>query len=187
MSRPSPLHLAVALDGAGWHIFQVGDSDEGREFAAASADAIFSLHSQLRDGQAFYTDVKRRLARYGRHPDQPLILPAATFVLAGTDAEAQELAREVRSQQVSGQTAIKFAEQLWNRDLSGLDPDGKDRALVADRVDTQFAGSPGQVADQLGRLRDATGADELIITTITHQHADRVRSFRLPAGEWARR
>ena len=45
-------------------------------------------------------------------------------MLAGTDAEAQELAHEVRLQQVSGQTAIKFAEQLWNRDLSGLDPDG---------------------------------------------------------------
>ena len=53
-----------------------------------------------------------------------LILPAATFVLAGTDAEAAELAREVRLQQVSGQTAIRFAEQLWNRDLSGYDPDG---------------------------------------------------------------
>ncbi len=105
-------------------IFQAGDSDEGREFAAASADAIFSRHSQLHDGQAFYTDVKRRLARYGRHPDQLLILPAATFVLGDTDAAAQELAREVRLQQVSGQTAIKFAEQLWNRDLSGLDPDG---------------------------------------------------------------
>ncbi len=74
------------------------------------------------DGQAFYADVKRRLARYGRRPDELLILPAATFVLADTDAEAQELAREVRLQQVSGQTAIKFAEQLWNRDLSGLRP-----------------------------------------------------------------
>ncbi len=105
-------------------IFQAGDSDEGREFAASSADAIFSRHSQLADGQAFYADVKRRLARYGRHPDQLLILPAATFVLAGTDAQARELAREVRLQQVSGQTAIKFAEQLWNRDLPGLDPDG---------------------------------------------------------------
>ncbi len=105
-------------------IFQAGDSDEGREFAASSADAIFSRHSQLADGQAFYTDVKRRLPRYGRRPGELLILPAATFVLAGTDAEAQELAREVRRQQVSGQTAIKFAEQLWNRDLSGLDPDG---------------------------------------------------------------
>ena len=105
-------------------IFQAGDSDEGREFAASSADAIFSRHSQLADGQAFYADVKGRLARYGRRHDQLLILPAATFVLADTDEQARELAREVREQQVSGQTAIKFAEQLWNRDLSGLDPDG---------------------------------------------------------------
>jgi FMN-dependent oxidoreductase (nitrilotriacetate monooxygenase family) len=105
-------------------IFQAGDSDEGREFAASSADAIFSRHSQLAAGQAFYADVKRRLARYGRRADQLLILPAATFVLADTDGEAQERAREVRRQQVSGATAIKFAEQLWNRDLSGLDPDG---------------------------------------------------------------
>jgi FMN-dependent oxidoreductase (nitrilotriacetate monooxygenase family) len=105
-------------------IFQAGDSDEGREFAASSADAIFSRHSKVEDGQAFYADVKGRLARYGRTPDQLLILPAATFVLAGTDAEARELAREVRLQQVSGQTAIKFLEQLWNRDLSGYDPDG---------------------------------------------------------------
>jgi len=34
-------------------------------------------------------------------------------------------------------------------------------------------------------LRDATGADELIITTITHDHADRVRSYELLAREWA--
>lgn len=36
-------------------------------------------------------------------------------------------------------------------------------------------------------LRDATGADELIITTITHRHADRLRSYDLLAREWQRR
>jgi FMN-dependent oxidoreductase (nitrilotriacetate monooxygenase family) len=105
-------------------IFQAGDSEEGREFAASSADAIFSRHGTLTDGQAFYADVKGRLAKYGRTPDQLLILPAATFVLGSTDEEAAELAHQVRLQQVSGQTAIKFLEQLWNRDLSGYDPDG---------------------------------------------------------------
>jgi FMN-dependent oxidoreductase (nitrilotriacetate monooxygenase family) len=105
-------------------IFQAGDSEEGREFAASSADAIFSRHGTLEDGQAFYKDVKGRLARYGRSRDELLILPAATFVLADTDDDAVALAREVRLQQVSGQTAIRFVEQLWNRDLSGYDPDG---------------------------------------------------------------
>jgi FMN-dependent oxidoreductase (nitrilotriacetate monooxygenase family) len=105
-------------------IFQAGDSDEGREFAAASADAIFSRHGTLQEGQPFYADVKGRLARYGRTPEELLILPAATFILAGTDTDAQELAGEVRFQQVSGQTAIRFLEQVWARDLSDYDPDG---------------------------------------------------------------
>ena len=105
-------------------IFQAGDSDEGREFAAAGADAIFSRHSTLDDGQAFYKDVKGRLATYGRRNEDLLILPAATFVLADTDADAADLAHEIRLQQVSGQTAVKFLEQLWNRDLSDHDPDG---------------------------------------------------------------
>lgn len=63
----------------------------------------------------------------------------------------------------------------------------EDRALVADRVETQFVGSPQRVADQLEQLQEATDADELIVTTITHGHADRVRSYRLLAEEWHRR
>lgn len=105
-------------------VFQAGDSEEGREFAAADADAIFSRHGTLEEGRAFYADVKGRLARYGHSRDELLILPAATFVLGATDAEARERAREVRRQQVSGQTALRFLEQVWNRDLSGYDPDG---------------------------------------------------------------
>jgi FMN-dependent oxidoreductase (nitrilotriacetate monooxygenase family) len=105
-------------------IFQAGDSDQGRDFAASQADAIFSRHSTLGAGQAFYEDVKGRLSRYGRHREELLILPAATFVIGDTDAEAEELAHEIRLAQVSPQTAIKFLEQLWNRDLSDHDPDG---------------------------------------------------------------
>ncbi|MET8752920.1 NtaA/DmoA family FMN-dependent monooxygenase [Streptomyces sp. NPDC004667] len=105
-------------------IFQAGDSDEGREFAAADADAIFGRYATLEEGRAFYADVKGRLARYGRTPDQLKILPAATFVLGDTDADARELAHEVRLAQVSGATAITYLEQVWNRDLSAYDPDG---------------------------------------------------------------
>ena len=105
-------------------ILQAGDSEEGREFAAASADAIFSRHAEPEAGRAFLADVKGRLARYGRAPEDLKILPSATFVLGDTDAEAAERAEVVRYQQVSPQTAIVFAEQLWNTDLSGRDPDG---------------------------------------------------------------
>ncbi|MDP9844355.1 NtaA/DmoA family FMN-dependent monooxygenase [Streptosporangium lutulentum] len=103
---------------------QAGDSEEGREFAASTADAVFSRHSTLEAGQAFYRDVKSRLAGHGRSPDSLKILPGVTFALGDTDAEARENADHIRRQQVSPQTAILLLEQLWNRDLSSYDPDG---------------------------------------------------------------
>ncbi|SEG55589.1 FMN-dependent oxidoreductase, nitrilotriacetate monooxygenase family [Actinacidiphila yanglinensis] len=105
-------------------IFQAGDSEQGREFAASAADAIFTRHGTLDAGKAFYADVKGRLAKYGRTPEQLLILPGVTFVLGDTEADAREKADVIRHQQVSGATAITFVERLWNRDLTAYDPDG---------------------------------------------------------------
>ena len=105
-------------------VLQAGDSDPGRELAAATADAIFSRHSRPDRARAFYADVKGRLARYGRAPDELKIIPATTFALGDTPEEAAERARHIRRQQVSPQTAILQLEQVWNRDLSAYDPDG---------------------------------------------------------------
>jgi FMN-dependent oxidoreductase (nitrilotriacetate monooxygenase family) len=150
-------------------IFQAGDSNEGRDFAAASADAIFSRHSTLEAGQSFYADVKGRLARHGRLPSDLLILPAATFVLGDTDHEARELAHEIRRQQVSGQTAIRFLEQVWNRDLSAYDPDGPlpdidpeigDNTVVKGRASVRLYRDPAATAE---RWRAKAGAEHLSI------------------------
>jgi FMN-dependent oxidoreductase (nitrilotriacetate monooxygenase family) len=105
-------------------LIQAGNSDEGREFGASTVDAIFSLHGTLDAGRAFYADVKGRMPRYRRDPDDLKILPAATFVLGDTEADAHERARHIRLQQVGPQTAIAFLEQVWGRDLSAYDPDG---------------------------------------------------------------
>jgi FMN-dependent oxidoreductase (nitrilotriacetate monooxygenase family) len=105
-------------------IFQAGDSTGGRELAAATSDAVFSRHSKLRDAQTFYTDVKSRLARYGRAPEDLKITPAATYVIGDTADDAVERARHIRRQQVSPQTAILLLEQVWNRDLSAYDAEG---------------------------------------------------------------
>lgn len=144
-------------------IFQAGDSDEGREFAASSADAIFSRHSELAGGQAFYRDVKSRLARYGRDPEDLKILPAATFVLGDTDAEAAERAHEVSRQQVSGATAIAFLERVWNRDLSDLDPDGPLPTVDPDVSD-------GTVAQ--GRADTVSGTEALRVARAWRERAE---------------
>lgn len=101
-----------------------GNSSEGREIAAAQADMVFCKERDLEDGQAFYADVKRRLARYGRAWDDLKIMPGASYVLGDTEEEARERAEHIRREQVSPQTAIAFLEQIWGQDLSGYDPDG---------------------------------------------------------------
>ncbi|EST33346.1 NtaA/DmoA family FMN-dependent monooxygenase [Streptomyces roseochromogenus] len=105
-------------------IIQAGDSDTGREFAAAEADVVFSKYNRLDQARSFYRDVKGRLARHGRTPDRLKILPTATVVVADSDAEAAAYADEITRAQVSPQTAIAHLEAVWGRDLSGYDPDG---------------------------------------------------------------
>jgi alkanesulfonate monooxygenase SsuD/methylene tetrahydromethanopterin reductase-like flavin-dependent oxidoreductase (luciferase family) len=118
---------------------------------------------------------------------RPYVAVSADVVVAGDEATARELAagygpwvRSIRS----GEGAIAFPTPEQARAHAWT---AADRELVADRVDTQFVGSPGQVADQLEQLQEATGADELIVTTITHDHADRIHSYELLAGEWQHR
>ncbi|OBI46457.1 NtaA/DmoA family FMN-dependent monooxygenase [Mycobacterium sp. E796] len=105
-------------------LLQAGDSADGRAFGARNADALFTLHSSLQDGQRYYADVKGRAASYGRDPNRLKVFPAATFVIGDTDAEAHDRARHIRYQQVSGATAIAMLEQVWGRELSDHDPDG---------------------------------------------------------------
>ena len=105
-------------------VIQAGDSGEGREFAARTADVIFTRHGTLEDGRAFYADVKGRLAKYGRSVDDLKIMPGVSVILGDTAAEAQERAAEIRRQQVSPQNAILAVEQIWGTDLSSYDPDG---------------------------------------------------------------
>jgi hypothetical protein len=50
----------------------------------------------------------------------------------------------------------------------------------------QFVGSAATVTKGLRVPHAATGADEILVTTITYDHADRVRSFELLAQESGR-
>jgi alkanesulfonate monooxygenase SsuD/methylene tetrahydromethanopterin reductase-like flavin-dependent oxidoreductase (luciferase family) len=133
------------------------------------------------------TEAYRAAFRPSTELDQPYVSVSADAVVADDEATARHLAagyglwvRSIRT----AEGAIPFPTPDEARAHTWTDAD---RELVTDRVETQFVGSPVQVADQLERLRDATEADELIITTITHDHQDRVRSYRLLAEEWARR
>ena len=70
-------------------IVQAGSSEDGKELAAATAEAIFTAWTSLAEAQAFYRDVKGRMAKYGRRPEQLLVLPGISPVIGRTEEEAQ--------------------------------------------------------------------------------------------------
>ena len=115
---------------------------------------------------------------------EPYVMVSADVVVAGTDDRAHELAAGyglwVRSAR-SDAGAMRFPSPETAAAFEWTD---EDRALVEDRVTTQFTGAPATVAKQLRVLAEATGADELLVTTITYRHEDRARSYELLAGQW---
>ena len=75
-------------------IFQAGDSEQGRELGARTADAIFTHTASVEAGVAFRADIHRRAAAYGRAPEEVLIVPGISITVGDTDADARELERE---------------------------------------------------------------------------------------------
>lgn len=146
-------------------LLQAGDSEQGRAFGARHADAMFTLHSSLRDGQRYYADVKGRARSYGRDPDQLKVFPAATFVIGDTPDQAREKARQISYQQVSGATAIAMLEQVWGRDLSDYDPDGPlpDIDPIADAAISQGRVRHADPVAVARRYRERSQAENLSI------------------------
>lgn len=71
-------------------IFQAGSSDVGRELAARTAEAVFTPQHTLEGAQAFYKDVKGRMAKYGRSSDHMKIMPGLNPIVGRTEREAEE-------------------------------------------------------------------------------------------------
>lgn len=113
---------------------------------------------------------------------QPYVVVSADAVVADTDEEAEYLASSF-GQWVysirSGHGAIPYPDPKTAKPLTD-----EQAELVADRVATQFVGSAVTVAEKLEGLQRATGASELVVTSATHVHKDRLRSFELLGKEW---
>ena len=176
---------AVPGEGADAEVWILGSSGGQSAQVAGQHGLPFAANYHVSPATVLEAaDGYRAAFRPSAVADRPHLLVSADVVVAEDDATARELAapyglwvRSIRS----GGGAIPFpapaeaAAHHWTEE---------DEALVADRITTQFVGSPATVAKGLRVLQDATGADEILVTTITHDHADRVRSFELLAQEW---
>ncbi len=78
-------------------VAQAGSSDDGRELAARTAEAIFTAQLEMADALAFGKDVRSRAERYDRGPDEIKILPGILPMVGESDGEAQDKFGQLQS------------------------------------------------------------------------------------------
>ncbi|HWG03557.1 MAG TPA: LLM class flavin-dependent oxidoreductase [Beijerinckiaceae bacterium] len=111
-------------------IAQAGASEPGRELAARTADLIYAAQQELDGAQAFYSDVKGRMSKYGRAPEELLVMPGLNPIIGRTDAEAQEKSAMLQ-EFVHPSAGLSAASTIFG-DLSGYPLDGPPPDLDVD-------------------------------------------------------
>ncbi|WP_229069086.1 LLM class flavin-dependent oxidoreductase [Actinoplanes sp. DH11] len=103
-------------------LVQAGSSEDGKEFAAKWAEAVFTAQPTLAESRAFYADLKRRAAAAGRDPDHVVILPGIVPIIGDTEAEARELDAELE-RLIAPQYALATLAQTLRVPPEALDLD----------------------------------------------------------------
>ncbi|MCU1529345.1 MAG: hypothetical protein JWP75_3108, partial [Frondihabitans sp.] len=104
-------------------LFQAGASEDGKNLAAATADAVFTLGSgTLESAQELYQDYKRRVEAAGRDRDALAVMPMLAPVIGSTESEARERA-DLILELTPDQVALDLLSHRLETDLSAHDPD----------------------------------------------------------------
>jgi alkanesulfonate monooxygenase len=174
-------------------VIVAGSSDGAKELAAEQGDAMFTAQPDFEGAKKFYADVKGRMAKYGRSPDELHLIPGAMVIVGRTDEEAREK-HQIFKEAIDLEFGILYLSALAQADLSKLPldeplPDAlrqtpswsrlelvmdisrqsgmtfRELAIhYADTYGHQFiVGSPKTVADELQRLFEARAADGFIL------------------------
>ena len=182
-----PLNIARPVQG--WPVIvQAGASDAGRQLAAETAEAVFAPAANLEAGREYYADVKGRMEKAGREPDQMKILPGCMVVVGDSLDEAKEK-RALLDSKVHFDSAIASLSISLGHDASKFDPDGplpeipesnasksgRERAIALAKRENltvrQLAqrlggysglcilGTPEQIADEMEEWLETRGSD----------------------------
>ncbi|MBP2079023.1 LLM class flavin-dependent oxidoreductase [Oceanobacillus polygoni] len=104
-------------------IVQAGSSEAGKELAARTAEVIFTAWQTLEEAQAFYKDIKGRMEKYGRSPDELKIMPGVFPVIGRTKEEAEENKAFLESL-IPEEAGVALLSSHLNVDLSSYPVDG---------------------------------------------------------------
>jgi alkanesulfonate monooxygenase SsuD/methylene tetrahydromethanopterin reductase-like flavin-dependent oxidoreductase (luciferase family) len=176
---------AVPGEGADLQLWVLGSSGGESARVAGARGLPFAANYHVAPARVLEAvEAYRAAFRPSKALAQPKVMVSADVLVAEDDETARRLAtpyglwvHSIRT----GEGAIPYPSVA---DAQARPLTAEQHKLVADRLDTQFVGTPETVAERLETLRRVTGADELLVTTMTYDHADRVRSFELLAKHW---
>ncbi|OLF56482.1 LLM class flavin-dependent oxidoreductase [Pseudomonas chlororaphis] len=165
-------------------VVQAGSSEAGRELAAQTADVVFTAQASLAGAQAFYADLKGRLARYGREADSLKVMPGVFVVVGQSESEAREK-YESFQQWVEPEVGVALlGRMLGNFDLSPYPLDGPLPELPLtesgqqsrQKLLTELAGQDNLSLAELGR-KIAGGRGHYSLIGTPTQIADELQSW----------
>jgi len=179
LSEPSPQRTPV--------LFQAGNSERGREFAAKHAESIYLNTPTIEATKAIVDDIRQRAERYGRNPAHILFYPKLTPIVAATETQAQQKYEDyLRYSSAEGILALfgawsgidfsKAETGQLRQFVKRFDIHGKIAAAELNEPDKQWTvqelanfcafgtsslqiGSPEQIADEMEQFAETTGID----------------------------
>ncbi|MFT4560951.1 MAG: alkanesulfonate monooxygenase SsuD [Gammaproteobacteria bacterium] len=116
-------------------LFQAGQSDRGRAFAARHAEGIFSAARGVRQMREFSDGMAARLDKASRDPTRVPIYWAAQPIVAKPEPEAQARSQEIR-ERIPIEASLAQMSAHWDLDLSSFD-------LDAPTADLEIPGTRG--------------------------------------------
>jgi N-acetyl-S-(2-succino)cysteine monooxygenase len=133
-------------------VVQAGSSEAGKELAARTAEVVFTAQRTLPEAQAFYTDLKGRLAKYSRRPEELKVMPGVFPVVGRSEGEAREKFQQLQSL-LHPDVGLDLLKRLTGGiDLSTFPLDGPLPALA----ETELGKSRQQLVIDLARRESLT-------------------------------
>lgn len=188
VSTKGPLTVPQSAQGRPI-IIQAGASDRGRQCAARWAEIVFATGNTVPALQAFYNDMKARVAACGRSPDDCAILPGLRVTVGETESIAQEKFEYATSLMLD-EIAISIGSKHTGVDFSAYPLDGPFpevenipasrglyegmlkvsriegktlietlRRYVSSGTAPHLIGTPEQIADRMQEIFEARAAD----------------------------
>jgi luciferase family oxidoreductase group 1 len=176
----------VAVPGRGYRpaLWMLGSSDYSAQVAGVLGLPFSFAHHFAAANTLSAVEAYRSSFRPSAELPEPYVMLGVPVIGADTDERAQWLA---------GPSRLSFVRLRQGRPSPLPTPEAAaeyvftpmEREIARSWMSPLVAGSPSTVAAGLEELVARTRADELMVTTMVHGHADRLRSYELVADAWS--